>query len=189
MLSDFIRIYDNAITTELCDELISIFESSDKVVQIDTKDDPHSGAIRLCSELNVFQEEEEMNPFQPIFSGLTELAAMKYATDLKGGFIFPSQMGCEQFRMNKFIGHVNPPQQFTFHVAVNDYTSAHRFVAMMWFLNDVAEGGEITMPQLDFKVSPKKGRLLVFPATWMFPYQEEPAVDNKYVLSTFLHYI
>lgn len=60
-----------------------------------------------------------------------------------------------------------------------------RTISALLYLNDVEEGGETYFDQFDFSVTPKAGRLVLFPST--FPYSHEarlPKSGNKYVLVT-----
>lgn len=60
-----------------------------------------------------------------------------------------------------------------------------RTMSAVLYLNDVEEGGETYFDQIDVTVSPKAGRLVLFPST--YPYSHEarnPLSGNKYVLVT-----
>lgn len=60
-----------------------------------------------------------------------------------------------------------------------------RTMSALLYLNDVEEGGETYFDRFDVTVSPKAGRLVLFPAG--FPYSHEarnPTSGNKYVLVT-----
>ena len=64
---------------------------------------------------------------------------------------------------------------------------ANRYFVLIWYLNDVAEGGETVFPKLDIKITPRQGRLLVFPPYWMFQHAGLPPLSGeKYILSTYL---
>jgi prolyl 4-hydroxylase len=64
---------------------------------------------------------------------------------------------------------------------------ANRYLVVLWYLNDVAEGGETAFVDLDLAIKPKAGRLLIFPPYWMFQHEGRPPVSgDKYILSTYL---
>lgn len=64
---------------------------------------------------------------------------------------------------------------------------ANRYLVLLWYLNDVAEGGETAFVDLDLAVTPKAGRLLIFPPYWMFQHEgRPPRSGDKYILSTYL---
>ena len=64
---------------------------------------------------------------------------------------------------------------------------AARYLVFLWYLNDVADGGETVFVDIDMKVAPRAGRLLVFPPYWMYQHAGLPPVSNdKYIISTYL---
>jgi prolyl 4-hydroxylase len=77
-------------------------------------------------------------------------------------------------------------EQFQLHFDAINFV-ANRYLVMLWYLNDVAEGGETAFPYLDLGVKPQAGRLLMFPPYWMYQHQGLPPVsEDKYILSTYL---
>ncbi len=48
---------------------------------------------------------------------------------------------------------------------------ANRYLVLLWYLNDVPEGGETRFPQLGITVPARQGRLLVFPPYWMYQHE------------------
>jgi hypothetical protein len=63
---------------------------------------------------------------------------------------------------------------------------SNRYLVFLWYLNDVAEGGETAFVDLGLEVKPKAGRLLMFPPYWMFQHAGRAPVSNdKYILSTY----
>jgi hypothetical protein len=64
---------------------------------------------------------------------------------------------------------------------------ANRYLVLLWYLNDVTDGGETNFPQLDWTVKARAGRLLVFPPYWMYQHEgTPPRSGDKYILSTYL---
>jgi len=62
-----------------------------------------------------------------------------------------------------------------------------RTITFLWYLNDVEEGGE-TEFNGDFKIHPKKGKLILFPAAWCFPHRGKmPISDDKYIITGWLY--
>ena len=107
--------------------------------------------------------------------------------ELFGKNLFPLSHAFEEFRIKRY--NVGGKDRFDTHVDVTDYPSARRFLSFFWYLNDVEEGGETEFLNLDLKVTPKAGRLVMFPPMWMYPHKGHPPVsNNKYLLSTYLHF-
>ena len=73
---------------------------------------------------------------------------------------------------------------------VGDYASAKRFLVVMFYLNDVEEGGQTIFPEYQLAAKPTKGSLMVFPPFWTHPHlAEAPKSNDKYIISTYLHYL
>jgi hypothetical protein len=179
-LTDYIRIYENAMPHDLCDEMIERFESSEQVF-----DGKKENSECSFSELNVTKD-EAFKDIQPVLMKVTELAVGKYQSEVPSK-IFPEQVGCELFRMKKY----RPEEDlYPYHVDVNNYASAKRFLSLIWYLNDVEKGGDTFFPHPNVRVQPKRARLLVFPSMWMYPHVGEKPVSNaKYIVGTYLHYV
>jgi hypothetical protein len=63
---------------------------------------------------------------------------------------------------------------------------SNRYLVFLWYLNDVAEGGETAFVDLGLEVKPAAGRLLMFPPYWMFQHAGRAPISNdKYILSTY----
>lgn len=63
---------------------------------------------------------------------------------------------------------------------------ANRYMVFLWYLNDVAAGGDTHFVDLDVRVAPKAGRLLMFPPYWMYQHEGcAPISNDKYILSTY----
>ena len=73
------------------------------------------------------------------------------------------------------------------HQVVAIHHVAHRYMVLLWYLNDVNEGGETRFPQLGHSVQARAGTLLMFPPYWMYQHEGvAPASGDKYILSTYL---
>jgi len=65
----------------------------------------------------------------------------------------------------------------------------NRYLVFLWYLNDVAEGGETEFPDLGVSVAPRAGRMLMFPPYWMYQHVAHPPQSNdKYIISCYALY-
>lgn len=74
---------------------------------------------------------------------------------------------------------------------IDSFPSTHgesnRVLACILYLNDVEYGGETNFPLHNVMIKPKKGRIVLFPATWTHPHESRPALSNdKWIISTFI---
>jgi hypothetical protein len=65
----------------------------------------------------------------------------------------------------------------------------NRYLVFLWYLNDVAIGGETEFPDLGLSVAPRAGRMLMFPPYWMYQHVARPPQSNdKYIISCYALY-
>jgi hypothetical protein len=181
-LNDFIHIYENALESNICDFLISLFDQEpDKHERHDNDGKPNFTQFNFTENRDLTSEVEQVHN-HVIKNVFTYRDKYYEFVDTR---VFPKDHAFEQFRIKKY----NPggEDRFDTHVDVIDHASSRRFLSFMWYLNDVETGGETVFKDLIIK--PKKGTLLVFPPLWMFPHKGNPPItDSKYIMSTYLHY-
>lgn len=181
-LNDLIKVYDNVLSKDVCDSLISFFdENKDKHEKIDNNKCPSFTQINFTENHKIDANIEELH--KKVLSKVLEHKKLYY--EYIDSRCFPEQNSFEQFRIKKYLN--NKEELFDTHVDVKDYSSARRYLSFLFYLNDVEEGGETIFTGMEIK--PKVGRLLVFPPLWMYPHKGcIPKSNSKYILSTYLHY-
>lgn len=181
-LRDFIKTYDNAIAENVCDFLIETFESNEhKQERVEENKTPNFTQYNLTENRS---DSEDLNSVHNyLISKVFDYRDLYYEHVDKR--CFPEEHNFEEFRIKKYMNDGN--DMFDTHVDVTDHSSAVRYLSFMWYLNDVNEGGETVF--CDAIIKPQKGTLLVFPPLWVFPHKGMPPISNeKYLLSTYLHY-
>ena len=178
-LNDLIKIYENSLSSDLCDHLVSFFEDkTDEQEYIDNQ------GIPTFTQFNLTQNRKEKEEIHnELIKTVFEYRDIYYEYVCKN--VFPESHAFEEFRIKRY--NVGGTERFDSHVDVQDYNSARRFLSFFWYLNDVEEGGETVFS--DIEIKPTKGNLVVFPPLWMFPHKGNPPISGtKYILSTYLHY-
>ena len=61
-----------------------------------------------------------------------------------------------------------------------------RYLTVIFFLNDVPEGGELHFPVQGVKIKPKQGSMVIFPAQLTHPHEVLPTLTDRYVLQTWV---
>lgn len=181
-LNDLIHIHDNVLEPEICEKIIKYFENNSELHErIENNKIPNFTQLNLTE--NCKKDSEIDNIHNYLISKVFEYKKRYYAyVDER---CFPIQNQFEQFRIKKYFHEKE--DQFDTHVDVTDYASARRFLSFMWYLNDVNEGGETQFR--DLTIEAKCGRLVIFPPLWMYPHRGCPPIgQDKYILSTYLHY-
>jgi len=169
----------NILPINLCDYLINVYETnSDNHERVDEESKP------TFTQLN-------LNRYHPkVISNLCNYFSMalnNYKKDISSAKYLPEVKYLEEFRIKKYqVGGVD---RFDEHVDVIDHKSAKRCLAMLFYLNDVNEGGKTIFPYQDKSFTPVKGSVIIFPPTWEYPHLGEPPISSpKYIMSTYLHY-
>lgn len=187
-LTDYIKIYDNVIPQETCEQLIKQFS---EYTQYHERFD-YDGRPNF-TQLNITEvaDKDQQSPLYALHDFLVQAShkmGVAYMTELGLGHFWPDQNALEQYRMKWY--KAGSEDRFDTHVDVGNHDSAKRFLTMFFYLNDVDEGGETYFDTIDFTVKAKAGRLLVFPPLWTYPHSGKPPIsDDKFIIGTYLHYV
>lgn len=174
-LTDYIKVYDDVLTYGHCELLTLMFEMSKNVELVQNE-------VIDFTQLNLNQHDHTLitDLLQPLRTILS-----KYKEDVKTHFPTNS-LALEEFRLKCYNGGTN--QQFRKHVDIGDLNSSRRYLSFLFYLNDGFVGGETQFFD-DYKITPKRGSVLIFPPTWQYPHAGLPVErGKKYILSTYLHY-
>lgn len=180
-LADFVRVYDRWLGEDVCDQIVARFEADDaNRSQVDVR------GIRRFAVLDV----STAPGWRDIHDILAQhfVAAIKRYVDDTGTRWIPPNQGFEDFRIKRY--RPGQGEEFRPHVDISNANLAGRMLVAFWYLNDVAEGGETEFVSLDLAIRPRKGRLLMFPPTFMFPHAGRAPVSNtKYIVGSYSRYV
>jgi prolyl 4-hydroxylase len=181
-LRHYVRTYDNDLTAALCGRMIQSFQA---LARFQT---PNGRGYRAglegssWTEVNVTRLSDES--FIGFFRGRIDAALERYNRDVGLDIPIPNSPKTADLILKRYRpgGDESFQQHFdSIHEVCN------RYLVMLWYLNDVATGGETTFAKLGLSVSPRTGRLLMFPPYWMYQHAGLPPVSgDKYILSTYL---
>lgn len=181
-LRDYIRVYDGALSRDFCEKLIAAFQ------QANAAHIPRGRGWRAGLEASAWTE-LDLTPlgdaaFKDFFQEQIRENLERYNKDLNLKIAIPSSPFMAELRMKHY--RANHGEEFQLHFdSIN--AVANRYLVFLWYLNDVVEGGETVFPDLDVKIAPRAGRLLMFPPYWMYQHAGlPPLTKDKYILSTYL---
>ena len=185
LLSDFIRVYHQAMPSGLCQTLIDAFEQ-DTEHQSKQEQDHEKFGQRRCTEINLLRGGKVWETYVQGLQQATHHAVKRYLQDCPSA-VLPEEYGLEEYRLKCYDPFKD--ERFDYHVDVTCHSSAKRFLVIFWYLNTVDEGGETFFPGMNLKIKPVEGTLLMFPPMWMYPHAGlKPVSHTKYILGTYLHY-
>ena len=182
-----IVITKELLPTQLCDEIIGVYENTvntqpshvqksdvgdlrefnpmyrdDRFICLDEASPWSSELPKLVNE-HISRALYEYFEYFPVLntaeSALYSIRQKLQKTDVAGGF------------------HV-------WHYENGHIDSVHRMLAWTIYLNDVPEGGETEFLYQSERVKPVKGRTVIFPAGFMHTHRGNPPISNeKYILT------
>ena len=187
-LTDYIKVYDNVIPEETCEQMIKLFsETTDGHEKFEYDGRPNFTQLNITDYADKHTE-SAWHSFHDLLVQASHKMGVAYMTELGMGHFWPDQNALEQYRMKWYKN--DGIDRFDTHVDVGNHDSAKRFLVMFFYLNDVEEGGETDFPTMDFTVQAKAGRLVVFPPLWTYPHTGKPPIsDDKFIIGTYLHYV
>lgn len=181
-LRHFVRVYDDDLDAPFCRRLIDSFNALPRFHA------PNGRGVRAgledsaWTELNVTRMADA--GFLGFFRTRLDAALDRYNRDVGLSIPVPNSPKTSDFVLKRYVRASG--EQFQPHFD-SIYDVSNRYLVFLWYLNDVAEGGATRFPQLELSVTPKRGRLLMFPPYWMYQHAGLPAEsDDKYILSTYL---
>ena len=189
----YIKIYDDVIDADSCNMLIGKFEMAEEDQYENVRQAERDKAIAF-TQINLVNNED----WASVQNGMLEVFQdyiMAYINDCKiAPKQWPQPYGYEAIRMKRYLN--NNYDRFDPHVDVMNYETSRRFLAFFIYLNDVDEGGEtefinINKPgtYIPLKITPRRGRLLMFPPLWMYYHAGlKPVSNNKYLIHSYCHY-
>jgi hypothetical protein len=181
-LSRFVQVFDDALPPAVCARLVQGFEAmTDRQVA--------NGRHRRSWLADSAWTELDITPlcdagFRESLLGGIHLYLARYNERLGLTIPVPATSRTSEWIVKRY--RAGGDERFQPHFdAVGPV--ANRYLVLLWYLNDVAEGGETAFVDLDLAITPKAGRLVIFPPYWMFQHEgRAPRRGDKYILSTYL---
>lgn len=175
MKTNYISIYENALSDDECDTIINEFDKNKKHQR---KGRSGNGKIQKKTKMStdITYSIETDCVTSNILSKSLDDHIQKYITD------YPDV----DYHMNKWscvpdynIQRYNPGEGFYKpHCENCDKLSSYRVLVWMFYLNTVPDGGTL-FPTLEIGIKANKGRLVVWPAYWTHIHMGE--ISNRYI--------
>ena len=195
-INNFVFVKENAFTSNFCDSIINDFESykSQGLVRKGQSGIGVNNEVKNTTDLNILDYPELSSKYNVEINNnfnylLSEeyLGKLPFQNEFGKESLFYAPTFYELFQVQKYDknnGHYNG-----WHAETGDFEMSRRLFVFILYLNDVAEGGETEILYTGLKVKPKKGQLLIHPASYPFVHKgHTPLSDDKYILTTWLSY-
>lgn len=181
MLENYIKVYENAISEDLCNRLILFINTKENLSRNFEGDTDYYkfNEVILTEEMDSSLMDEVYTICERYKNQYLNECVLRYS---------PKYYSYEFVRIKKYDN--NNLDKFGKHVDCYDPTSGQRFLAFLFYLNNVDKGGETEFFDTAKKIiKPKMGSLLIFPPTFLYPHiGHKPISSVKYIMSTYSHY-
>tara|TARA_B100000780_G_C21102547_1_gene444998 strand:+ start:895 stop:1479 length:585 start_codon:yes stop_codon:yes gene_type:complete len=180
----FIGIFDDAFLPQYCDDLIKYFNISG------------SKFVNATQGLKHYNDMDELYLHDPLTVQDVPEGFIEYFYQVLWNDIFPVYL--KEFSVLK---NAQPLTGFGLKMkkiapggGFHDWhyesigERSPRKVVVQLYLNDIDEAGETEFLYQNKRISPKKGRLLLWPADWTYTHRGNPPIgkEDKYILTTWL---
>ena len=190
-LSTFIKTYDNALSEEFCQKVCDKFDKDDRltpgrlgnVPRVDkrTKDTTDLGVTSLKDA--GWGEEDKV-----FFDSLDKHMQMYWEDIEKVKGKTPLASGTEVTDKGYQIMRYEPDGYFHWHHDfIVEKNKGARIITFIWYLNNANKEGYTEFCDGTI-ITPKTGKLLIFPADWMYIHRgRPPKIGRKYICTGWMY--
>ena len=185
-MKTFIYEKEYSMTPLLCKKVINMFENEkNKHVGItigginkDVKDTtdfmmPNTGKWK---DIYAYLENELSKNIKTYIDNVDFIDCFKNVS------IVPSKFMIQKYEKN--IGKYEYHNDFS----VDNETNMYRVITFLWYLNDIEIGGETAFLDGKIIIKPITGKLILFPASWVYPHKGcKPLSSSKYIITGWLY--
>ena len=191
---ELVKTYPHSLTSEVCERIIRIFERLPKregvvggglIPDIKKTMDAHS-------EHKCYVEDNEWRMVENVIRKELTAKLELYLYDINKGEVLPNNffpkpvpMMDAGFQIQRYTANEG---DYKFHQDFNMRDgNQHRIITYLWYLNDVADGGETQFYDGSLIV-PEQGKLLLFPSLWSYPHRGVmPLSNDKYIMTGWVY--
>jgi len=172
---DFINVYDNLISKDICGKIIKDYakDYSDKSIK------RSANLESSVSEVNL----SNIPYWKDLTNSLVSLIAPKIKDYLSFSTVTdPNFYYFEHVALMHHKELTNIPYHYDIEIASTSKMVIRNFAALIYLNNDF-EGGELFFPIQKKVIKPEPGKLVIFPTFFTHPHVTSPAIGgDRYVL-------
>jgi len=186
-MQDFIFELKHSLSNDLCETIILMFELEENHyegvivsgVDKNVKNTVNFGIPRNTEIWN----RVELELKKALDEGIAQYNRHHLKEKYNYNFFENNELIVENFEIQKYTQNEGIYIYHNdFHIKKFSNKMSYRILTFIWYLNDVNEGGETEF--LNVKIKPEKGKLVLFPASWIFPHKANiPKSSDKYIIT------
>lgn len=207
-LESCIYINNTAICKQLCNEIINMFEeqkqnkfegmtagglnknikdTTDYIIPRKSNNNNNNDDIKKWSKIDKFLDEElNRNVKEYIKMLQNKCNVIEENSENKFKILGTDNVSTNEFMIQRYL---KDKGRYIYH---NDYRvdwseKKYRVITYIFYLNTVEEGGETEFFN-ELRIKPEAGKLVLFPASWLWPHRGMiPKSSNKYIITGWLY--
>lgn len=179
-LKDYILIFEDALSDDLCDSIVSEYEKSNEWNKSLLTDGTIDQTIRnlesiYISDPHVITRNEQVRrELDNLLFSSVESAIKKYVEKFPASIQQDSGYQLLRYKEGQFYAQ-----------HVDSFKEAHRTISCSFSLNDDYEGGEFSFFDRELNYKLKKGSVLMFPSNFLYPHEVTPVISGvRYSIAT-----
>ena len=164
-----INVYKDVITSELCDELISLHKREKEYTE---KEVYGEGANVGCYGLELGNYPEYNKKVFYVVEGIIDRV-------LEDHVYFPDNLDYEDYILREHYGET------VIHTdGIIDDDSERRILSIIIALTDDYDGGVFNFPEQSYQVKLKRGEAITFPPNYFYPHEvSSPSNGERYTIN------
>jgi hypothetical protein len=186
-MDPYIYINKHSLSAEICKDIIEIYEKTQNKSKANTLGGLNEYFLKAtqCFIENITDKDWPMiHEFlkQEVINNLKTYATILDAQIGDGNTFnhIPDDILYDNFHINKY--ECKNEGKYEYHIDSYLSDGLERHLTFIFYLNDVAEGGETEMKG-NIRIKPETGKLLLFPSTWTYPHCSRTTISNdKYII-------
>ena len=203
-IENFLYVNNSSICNQLCNDIIGLFEEqSGKYEGVtaaglnknikDTTDfiiprkDADLETIKKWERIDKFLSKELDRNVKKYIQNLNDkMNIIEENSDSKFNICSSNALVTNEFMVQRYIKNKG---RYIYHndSRVEWNNKKYRLITYLFYLNTVDEGGQ-TEFWGEYKIKPEAGKLVLFPASWVYPHRGMmPISNNKYIITGWLY--
>lgn len=194
-MNNFIRVYNNVVSDEFCKETIIFFDDVEKKGLCKSRQD-HDGAEKIHKQDQAFFLPPPLNTeydmihlpqsyYDEFNKALWDVGYKQYAEE------FSILNSAEQHKSYiKKLQKTRPGEGYhVWHFESSNREMSKRLLTWTLYLNDEFEAGETEFLYQQYRYKPKKGDLIIFPASFTHTHRGNPPINGtKYIATGWIEF-
>ena len=183
-MDNFIGVYENAFSDDLCNRLIQTYDYAEAAGFTKNRQQLEGAEQARKKDNFCFSSNFELqhSPIWEEFSNVFWLAYRPYSEKYAEAL----DHGCDEYKNYSVKLQKTLPSEgyHVWHFENGKRGMSQRIITWTVYLNDVEEGGETEFLYQSVRLKPKKGTLCLFPASYTHVHRGNPPLSGEKYIAT-----